>query len=343
MNIETLRLPNKKKFACPPPQCERFKVMRKYFLTLFVLFSPALLHAQGAEFLANFPVQCSPGRDCWLIDFYDHGPGDAGGVQDFSCGKLATPQSRQTVIGTGKSFFDTDSPAVLAAAAGIVRYVKNDAEDDGSGTDPDGNSVQIEHQNGFVTIYTYIKKSSITVKPGETVTAGQRIGLTGRSGRAKEVSLGFRVYNNHQDAVDPFRGKCNAAGLWRASQAPYPDRFALLDIAPLEERPEGPIRGAETSFSIADGREIYLYIKTIAAVKGDHFSAALCAVGEDGRVTETCLPAQNWDAVENEGFHFLFVSWKLDVKGASVPGIWKLRFTRNSQELKSWNIALWDK
>ncbi len=64
---------------------------------------------------------------------------------------------------------------IIAPAAGVVRLA------DGPFT-LEGNLVMIDHGMGLVTAYLHL--SRIDVKPGDHVTQGQRIGLSGATGRA---------------------------------------------------------------------------------------------------------------------------------------------------------------
>ena len=80
---------------------------------------------------------------------------------------------------------------ILAAATGVVIA---------SGFEPRyGQMVKIEHDGGFVTVYAHNERN--LVEAGQEVTAGQVIGLVGRTGRATaehvhfEVRYDGRVYN----------------------------------------------------------------------------------------------------------------------------------------------------
>jgi len=55
-----------------------------------------------------------------------------------------------------------------------------------------GNCIEIEHANGFRTLYSHQSKN--LVKVGDIVKAGQVIGLTGRTGRATTEHLHFEVF-----------------------------------------------------------------------------------------------------------------------------------------------------
>ncbi|CQR45836.1 Murein DD-endopeptidase MepM [Paraliobacillus sp. PM-2] len=57
-----------------------------------------------------------------------------------------------------------------------------------------GNKIVINHNNGYKTIYAHL--SSISVRPGQTVVKGSKIGVMGTTGNSTGVHLHIEVYKN---------------------------------------------------------------------------------------------------------------------------------------------------
>lgn len=86
-----------------------------------------------------------------------------------------------------------EGTAVRASAAGRVIYAE-------AGPTEYGNTVIIHHGGRWTT--TYAQLSRITVKNGERVKAGERVGLVGHSGNSRDDGLHFEVRHN-REALDP--------------------------------------------------------------------------------------------------------------------------------------------
>ena len=86
-----------------------------------------------------------------------------------------------------------EGTAVRATAAGKVLF---------AGAEPRqfGNLVVIDHGNGWTSSYAFL--SRITVSENEEVRAGERVGLSGKTGRAKGPELHFELRRNNRP-VDP--------------------------------------------------------------------------------------------------------------------------------------------
>jgi murein DD-endopeptidase MepM/ murein hydrolase activator NlpD len=63
-----------------------------------------------------------------------------------------------------------------------------------------GNLVVVDHGGGLQTAYAFL--SRITVKEGDDVSLGERVGLSGHTGKARGPELHFEVRRNNRP-VDP--------------------------------------------------------------------------------------------------------------------------------------------
>ena len=93
----------------------------------------------------------------------------------------------------GWDFAVREGDMIRAAASGTVIF---------AGEEPRrfGNLVVIEHPGGFHTVYGHL--GSITVKKGEPIRAGERLGLGGQSGTAERPELHFEIRKDRRP-VDP--------------------------------------------------------------------------------------------------------------------------------------------
>ncbi len=102
---------------------------------------------------------------------------------------------------------------MLAAADGKVLRVRNTMPDvninkiDASLIQDReaGNGVVLYHGKGWTTQYSHLKQDSVTVKPGQTVKAGEKLGLIGLSGKTEFPHVEFSV-RYKGEALDPFVG-----------------------------------------------------------------------------------------------------------------------------------------
>ena len=83
--------------------------------------------------------------------------------------------------------------AVRASAAGKVLF---------AGEEPRqfGKLIVVEHDGGWQSAYAFL--SRITVKEGDTVSQGERVGLSGQTGMARGPELHFELRRNNRP-VDP--------------------------------------------------------------------------------------------------------------------------------------------
>lgn len=101
---------------------------------------------------------------------------------------------------------------MVAAADGIVVALRDGVPDvqslirpgePGSGKRAAGNSVRVDHGNGWETQYSHMRQGSVTVHLGQRVRTGEQLGMVGLSGNTEFPHVDFTVRRNHR-AVDPF-------------------------------------------------------------------------------------------------------------------------------------------
>ncbi|QLA18209.1 M23 family metallopeptidase [Desulfolutivibrio sulfoxidireducens] len=170
--------------------------------------------ALGLELRA--PLDCQPGRDCFIQNYVDLDPGP--GAADYQCGPLSYDGHKGTDFRIRSDQMPRGVP-VLAAAAGVVLAVRDGMPDVSvADTGPEavrnreaGNSVVLEHEGGYVTQYAHLRSGSVLVKPGDRVAAGQPLGLVGLSGLTEFPHLHFETRQDGHP-VCPFAGPQAAPG-----------------------------------------------------------------------------------------------------------------------------------
>ena len=106
-----------------------------------------------------------------------------------------TQRGRSANFHEGLDIPAPDGTAVRASAAGKVLF---------AGEEPRqfGKLVVVDHGGGMQSAYAFL--SRITVKEGDAVNQGERVGLSGHSGQARGPELHFEIRRNNRP-VDPAR------------------------------------------------------------------------------------------------------------------------------------------
>ena len=179
------------------------------------------------------PIACSLGRDCWINRYVDHDPTE--GIRDYLCGDAtynAPPgnQHKGTDIAIRDGAAMRAGVSVLAAADGVVVGSRDGMADisvreigiDAVRGRDCGNGLRIDHGSGWFTQYCHMRAGSVTARPGDRVTTGQRLGEVGLSGLTDFPHLHFQV-SRGDEIVDPFVGVDGGAAcqvgdrpLWQA-------------------------------------------------------------------------------------------------------------------------------
>lgn len=125
---------------------------------------------------------------------------------------LTSPFGTRTLNGTTKTHQGVD----LVGKGYTLDYVV--AYDDGtvtaalntcSGATPaTGNYVKVKHKSGAVSIYMHMARGSVTVKVGDQVKRGQRLGYMGNTGRSTGAHLhfGLQIGGKYVDPLPYLQG-----------------------------------------------------------------------------------------------------------------------------------------
>jgi len=205
---------------------------------------------QAAGPSLSLPIACSPGQDCWLVNHVDLDPASPG-ISDFACGRLTYDGHNGIDLAIRDRAVMQAGVNVLAAAPGRVAGIRDELPDI-SIRDPNppniagrecGNGLVIDHGNGWQTQYCHMKRGSLRVAPGETVSTGTLLGQVGLSGNTEYPHLHFTLRSQGQ-VIDPFSGLATGAAcgqpprpLWnRATLALLPYRGGFLYNAGITTR-----------------------------------------------------------------------------------------------------------
>ena len=187
----------------------------RYALALIATLLIPAAAAQAAEPpRLMVPAACTIDQSCWIVNHVDMSPAE-GEALDFTCGKRAYDGHEGTDFGLKDQAAMKAGISALSAAPGKVLRVR-DAMADKQPTPEEidrmlgenkgcGNGVLIDHGNGWQSIYCHLKSRSVTVKPNDTVTAGQKIAEIGQSGAAEFPHLHFGLFFENR-TIDPFSG-----------------------------------------------------------------------------------------------------------------------------------------
>jgi murein DD-endopeptidase MepM/ murein hydrolase activator NlpD len=93
------------------------------------------------------------------------------------------------------------TPVVAAASGVVVNVVSSCVEGRSSCGGRYGNYITIEHPNGTFTRYAHLSRVSVSV--GEQVSQGERIGLSGNTGRSTGPHLHFEIENANGSKMRP--------------------------------------------------------------------------------------------------------------------------------------------
>ena len=200
----------------------------------------------------------------------------------FTKGYAVTPGGRDYIYYDGHNGFDLGLyyEELLAAAPGLVTT---------AGIDPVpynscfGNTVVIDHGNGFSTRYAHLSRVDVSV--GQSVSRGQHLGISGTSGCSTGPHLHFGLYlNGSWAAIDPW-GWLGASG---GDPWPYDQGDNWLTSNPHDPVPDAP---TAVTAALAQGGVKVSWTPGFDGGGGVSGSAGFTVLASPGGQTLTAGPA----------------------------------------------------
>jgi murein DD-endopeptidase MepM/ murein hydrolase activator NlpD len=167
------------------------------------------------DILLTMPVDCEIGRSCFIQNYVD--VDSSKNAKDYQCGSLTYDSHNGTDFRLKSLAAQKAGVNVVAAADGRVARTRDGVMDisvrsTGKEAVRDrecGNGVVVAHSEEWETQYCHMARGSVTVKPGQPVKAGQKLGQVGLSGLTEYPHLHFTVRYRGKIA-DPFSHRASA-------------------------------------------------------------------------------------------------------------------------------------
>lgn len=198
-----------------------------------------LLGSSASAIELRLPAECELGKTCFVQQYPDMAAGDA--VVDPLCGSMTYDGHSGTDLRI-LSLKDMEAGfPVIAVGDGTVLRVRDQEQDHLVETEADragiagrecGNGLVLQLQDDYEVQYCHLQKNSLTVRPGDTVRTGDRLGKIGASGLAQFPHVHITV-TRHGDTLDPLTGRKlsdGCASTFRPGESLFaPEIVAKLD------------------------------------------------------------------------------------------------------------------
>src|SRR6185437_1768457 len=227
----------------------------------------------------SWPLKMANGlNDCsyYYIGAYVDEDTTSSGIKDWNCGTATYDGHRGTDICSSPYPFykmDNNQLEVIAAASGtIINKVDGNFDKNCSINNSTANCIIVQHADGSVALYWHMKKNSLTAKiVGQTVVAGEYLGVVGSSGDASGPHLHFEIWSSTaaNTLKDPYAGTCNIfnATSWWTTQKPYAEpaivKAQVNTIAPVfTSCPITETPNEDSCFTAGVTAKFYVFIRS---------------------------------------------------------------------------------
>ena len=273
----------------------------------FMAIQPAMAEPP----VLSLPLECIPQKTCFIQNYVDVDP--TSGVGDYRCDKSSYDGHKGVDFRILSVAVMRRGVGVLAAAHGKVKAVRDGMQDrlykknqeaDIKGREC-GNGLVLSHGHGWETQYCHMLKGSLTVKKGDQVLRGQKLGLVGLSGKTAFPHVHMTVRYKRK-TIDPFSGAapgkslCGATAnhnsLWDKKildQFPYVSGQVLhMGIAQeAVKKQDLMLKGGVSAPSSINSRALVFYGQAINLQKGDQLRISL--IGPKGAIASTISDPMN--------------------------------------------------
>jgi murein DD-endopeptidase MepM/ murein hydrolase activator NlpD len=170
----------------------------------------AVASCNPAELKLGWPLGGRPYADYIISNYVDEDPASPG-MKDYTgatgaAAKTYDGHSGVDMLMPSFRYVDNGTP-VYASAPGTVSNVVQDQPDHNLTCESQSwNVVIVKHANGYKTVYGHLRKNSVLVQIGQTVTAGQKIAEVGSSGCSTYPHLHFEVRDCTNTGIDSMPG-----------------------------------------------------------------------------------------------------------------------------------------
>ncbi len=258
---------------------EQYKIIEKQCVANIKLLGLENVGKKGTNTTSFiWPLKTANGlNDCsyYYIGNYLDQDATSPGIKDWNCGSVTYDGHQGTDICTYPYPFDkmdNNQVEIIAAASGtIINRVDGNFDKNCDWSNGNANYITIQHADGSVAMYWHMKMNSLTTKQiGQTVVAGEYLGIVGSSGASSAPHLHFEVLSGItiNTLNDAYSGPCNTlnANSWWAVQKPYTEPaiiqasvhpvLAILPVCPATETPN-----EDSCFTGGASAKFYIFMR----------------------------------------------------------------------------------